>query len=832
MMRFRKKAKPETLGPTVPVHPLTSNPLLPEHPSSLLPKLFNVSHRSALVAVLIVLGIAGAGTYYLFTSHAAPGPIGIAFEANTNNLWAANSSGVNTGAGMMAGTSPSIASVPGGAEIAFQANTSDLWVTGPLGTVDTHLGMMAGTSPSITYVPGRGYEVAFQANTGNLWLYGQLGTGDQGLGMMAGTNPSIAAVPGGGYAIAFQANTSSLWTVGAFGTKNWGLGMMAGTSPSIAVAANDTYEVAFQANTSDLWSAGSYGAYDYKLGMYAGSSPSIAAIPVSSGSAYEMAFQANTGALWTVGHYGTKNWGLGMYAGSSPSITSFGDGSFNVAFEANTTSLWVLDSTTGAGRDLGLGMHAGTSPSIVVSNMPTPPSDANLGSSLAIGKSIGVGQALYSPNGVFRAVMQGDGNFVVYLNWDELPSWSTGTNGSGANVLNFQSDGNLVVRPSGGAAAWAAGTNTYGGTTLNMQDDGNLVLYNSAGRAMWSWETGKLPPPAVTATIDGPDAVRSNQGPNIIVSSTNATSCSVNGQPVSVNGSVAEPAITATTTYTLTCSGSGPSASDSVTVQVINNTPPTGAGASGGSDSGAAAANSHISLTQPVEGDYGGNWTGFVLSNSRTQFTEVEGSFKVPNFSCPNTPALMSNAAIWIGIDGFGGSSVEQDGIILECQHYKHSGWQKYSDVWWEMFSKHDKQQHFDWGILPGDQINMKVWYNHASNQYGLFLKDLATGQQFTKYESCASGVTCQNLSAEWIVERATFIANGVQKKYPFVDFTPITFTDAQASTNPSYSAYPFSDYPNYPLNILFSPNNYLVSLPSKVYEGTDSFTVDLLREI
>ena len=499
-MRFRKNTNKEVLEPAVALHPITNNPLLTSQSPSFASKIKNVflslNRNRLIIPVIIVIGVAGVGTYLLVGSHAAPGPIGIAFEANTNNLWAANSGGVNTGAGMMAGTSPSIAAVPGGAEIAFQANTSDLWVTGPLGTVDTHLGMMNGTSPSITYIPGRGYEVAFQANTGNLWLYGQLGTGDQGLGMMNGTNPSIAAVPGGGYAIAFQANTSSLWTVGAFGTKNWGLGMMAGTSPSIAVAVNGTYTVAFQANTGDLWSAGSYGGYDYKLGMYAGSSPSITAIPVSSGSAYEMAFQANTGALWTVGHYGTKNWGLGMYAGSSPSITSFGDGSFNVAFEANTTSLWVLDSTTGAGRDLGLGMHAGTSPSIVVSNMPTPPNDINLGSSLPVGKSIGVGQALYSPDGVFRAVMQPDGNFVVYLNWDELPLWATGTNGSGSNVVNFQTDGNLVVRPSGGAAAWAAGTNTYGATTLNMQDDGNLVLYQAGIRAVWSWMTGKLPPPA------------------------------------------------------------------------------------------------------------------------------------------------------------------------------------------------------------------------------------------------------------------------------------------------------------------------------------------------
>jgi hypothetical protein len=81
--------------------------------------------------------------------------------------------------------------------VAFQANTGQLGINSN-GTVDewtdTGLGMMAGTSPSVAALPNGTYVVAFQANTGHLGINN--GTADQwtdtALGMMAGTSPSIA----------------------------------------------------------------------------------------------------------------------------------------------------------------------------------------------------------------------------------------------------------------------------------------------------------------------------------------------------------------------------------------------------------------------------------------------------------------------------------------------------------------------------------------------------------------------------------------------------------------------------------------------------------------
>jgi hypothetical protein len=281
---------------------------------------------------------------------AGSGPHGhtFAFQANTGALWIGTA---DTGLGMMAGTSPSLASTRTGPRAAFQANTGSLWIAGTDGAIDLGLGMMASTRPSIT-AHGEAYLVAFQANTGSLFV----GSADQGLGMASGTSPSIVTLRGGGHQIAFQANTGSLWVAGTAGTYDTGYGMMAGTSPSIAALAGGGFQVAFQANTGALFTTGTAGTVDTGLGMMRGTSPSITAL--ASGG-YQMAMQANTGALFTAGSAGTADLGLGMMTGTSPSIAARGD-AYEIVFQANTSELYRTGPAGTGG--LGFGMATTTSP--------------------------------------------------------------------------------------------------------------------------------------------------------------------------------------------------------------------------------------------------------------------------------------------------------------------------------------------------------------------------------------------------------------------------------------------------------------------------------------
>lgn len=90
------------------------------------------------------------------------------------------------------------------------------------------------------------------------------------------------------------------------------------------------------------------------------------------------------------------------------------------------------------------------------------------------------GQFLNSPNGNYTAIMQTDGNFVLY-NASNIPLWATGTSGSN-NTLSMQPDGNIVVYHAG-SAIWASGTTTYGWNRcywLELYNTGSLVLNSYA----------------------------------------------------------------------------------------------------------------------------------------------------------------------------------------------------------------------------------------------------------------------------------------------------------------------------------------------------------------
>ena len=293
----------------------------------------------------------------------------IGFQASSGDLWTwtIDNPGSNTGMGMMAGTSPSVAPSAADAnhEIAFQANTGYLWTTGAGGQGPTPFGMMAGTSPSIS-----GSEIAFQANGGDLWTNSSL-DGDTGMGMMAGTSPSLVASH-----VAFQANTGALWGdlgvvegVGAVTDVNF---MATGTSPSInandVVAVQDS--VPFCSTCGGELVAGQIGggplAADFvnsatftQLGVMAGTSPSI-------NDKNDIAFQASNGDLYLAYNEGASGGDTGakMMPGTSPSI----DDQDDIAFQGSNGDLWIwIAPATGVAsgaHDLGLGMKAGTSPSI------------------------------------------------------------------------------------------------------------------------------------------------------------------------------------------------------------------------------------------------------------------------------------------------------------------------------------------------------------------------------------------------------------------------------------------------------------------------------------
>lgn len=114
------------------------------------------------------------------------------------------------------------------------------------------------------------------------------------------------------------------------------------------------------------------------------------------------------------------------------------------------------------------------------------------GTRMTAGWLLKAGQTLRSQNNRFTAIMQHDGNFVVYAPGHKA-TWNSGTFGNDGAYLSMQSDGNLIVYSAGGKALWSSGTAPSQRDELIMQDDGNLVIYDGAGDALWSIQTGPLP---------------------------------------------------------------------------------------------------------------------------------------------------------------------------------------------------------------------------------------------------------------------------------------------------------------------------------------------------
>ena len=99
------------------------------------------------------------------------------------------------------------------------------------------------------------------------------------------------------------------------------------------------------------------------------------------------------------------------------------------------------------------------------------------------GQRLSTGQSLVQ--GRYVLTMQADCNLVLYA---PTAIWSSGTFGKGVGCFAImQFDGNFVVYDNRRVALWASGTNIgTGNYILSLQPDRNLVIY---GPSRWSTRT-------------------------------------------------------------------------------------------------------------------------------------------------------------------------------------------------------------------------------------------------------------------------------------------------------------------------------------------------------
>jgi hypothetical protein len=188
--------------------------------------------------------------------------------------------------------------------------------------------------------------------------------------------------------------------------------------------------------------------------------------------------------------------------------------------------------------------------------------------------------------------------------------------------------------------------------------------------------------------------------------------------------------------------------------------------------------------------DTSGNWSGYVAATNlaspqANSVSAVSGSWIVPTVTGPSSGSTYS--ATWVGIDGFGNSTVEQIGTEQDVIN----GVTTY-DAWWEMYSSKGAKvagQGYEapintMTILPGDSITASVQYissgTHAGQFYLSIVDNSRSKDSFSTYQTSAQtqNPTAQRSMAEWIVEPPT-VNNSVAS---LANFGSVTFTNASAT--------------------------------------------------
>jgi hypothetical protein len=177
---------------------------------------------------------------------------------------------------------------------------------------------------------------------------------------------------------------------------------------------------------------------------------------------------------------------------------------------------------------------------------------------------------------------------------------------------------------------------------------------------------------------------------------------------------------------------------------------------------------------------YSFNWSGYVATSSTT-FKSVRSTFVQPAVTCPVSGAF---TVFWVGLDGWTTGTVEQDGTAALC-----NGTTPIYFAWWEMYPTNTIQATM--GVSPGDKIESSVSSNRG--HFTLTVKDLTAKTSHTNVETCGSGLTCSQSSAEWIIERPGYGGNNFA---PLADWGTTSLRGDKAALTGG-TAQPISQFSN-----------------------------------
>lgn len=172
------------------------------------------------------------------------------------------------------------------------------------------------------------------------------------------------------------------------------------------------------------------------------------------------------------------------------------------------------------------------------------------------------------------------------------------------------------------------------------------------------------------------------------------------------------------------------------------------------------------------------NWGGYAVTG--TGFTNATGSFTVPTVDCAESPNAA--LAIWVGIDGYSDSTVEQTGVGVICEHKTavYYAWYEFYPAASVVISTIT--------VTPGDTFTAEVSYSTSTEEFTTTITDVSTGATYSTSQAVSGA---DRSSAEWIVEApaaATGILNLADfgKAYLGDDYTNQTGTNEATDSTKS----------------------------------------------
>ena len=188
----------------------------------------------------------------------------------------------------------------------------------------------------------------------------------------------------------------------------------------------------------------------------------------------------------------------------------------------------------------------------------------------------------------------------------------------------------------------------------------------------------------------------------------------------------------------------------------------------------------------------GYNWGGYAATGSG--FTSVSASWTEPSATCNSTNDLY---APWVGIDGYGSSTVEQTGVATDC-----SGGSAVDQAWYEMYPANPVYlSTSSYPVSAGNVISASVTYA-GSNKYTLKLTNSTRGWTYTTSKT----LSASRESAEVIIESPT----GAYPNFGTLKFTSAT---VNGSTIGSFSP------------VAMDPSNGVYEAHTSALTGGNAFT-------